>query len=118
MFKPFLLLCLTLMLHTAPYLVSSKTKGPDRAIHIVNESGRRIDVYWVHPDTKELVKQTDPFVYSGASLPLNSFAGHTFQVREIPGSKSGVCGDPDRESTIGTCRMTYFTVNDNHEQSK
>ena len=102
-------------------LVESSKKGSggglDRPIQIINESGRRIELYWVHSATDELVKQSDPFVYNGATFNLNSFVGHKFQVREMPGAKSGVCGD-ESENLGARCRISYFTVNSNYDQSK
>jgi len=33
-----------------------------RSITIMNSSGRRVDIHWVHPDTGEMVLQSDPDV--------------------------------------------------------
>jgi hypothetical protein len=96
--------------------VSAKPKDAKRAIQILNESGRRVDVFWVNPDSGELVKQTEPFVHNGGTLPLESWLTHTFQVRELPSSKTGNCGDPSNEATIGICRMGTFSVNENDAQ--
>lgn len=94
------------------------TKTTQRSIQIVNESGRRVDVFWVNPDTGELIRQTEPFVYNGGTLPLTSYIGHTFEVRELPSSKTGYCGDPSNEASVGTiCRMGTFTVNENDQQT-
>lgn len=45
-------------------------------------------------------------------MSLNSFVGHSFEAREMPG-KSGKCLGHDM-----TCRVGYFTVNKNDEQRK
>ncbi|KAL3808167.1 hypothetical protein ACHAXA_009854 [Cyclostephanos tholiformis] len=82
-----------------------------RTITIMNESGRRVEIYWISPDDGELVLQSDPDILDGTSLELNSFVGHSFEVRELPGKKSGVC---DGEGQ--TCRVDYFTVNPNNDQ--
>jgi len=96
------------------FLVTSSTESPDaRSIQILNESGRRIDIHWIHPQTEELVLQSTPDVLAGASFALNSFVSHSFQVRELPGKKSGVC-----EGDGGTCRVDYFSVNENHDQGE
>jgi hypothetical protein len=84
-----------------------------RTITIMNESGRRVEIYWISPDDGELVLQSDPEIPDGTSLELNSFVGHSFEVRELPGKKSGVC---DGEGQ--TCRVDYFTVNPNNDQSE
>lgn len=31
-----------------------------RSITIMNSSGKRVDIHWVHPDTGEMVLQSDP----------------------------------------------------------
>lgn len=82
-----------------------------RGINIVNNSGARVEVHWVHPSTGERVLQSSPFIHNGASLHLNSFVTHSFEVREMPG-KSGKCLGDDQ-----TCRLGYFTVNENDDQS-
>lgn len=55
----------------------------ERAIKIMNESGRRVEIHWIHPDTGELVLQSTPDVLNGASFALNSFVGHSFEVNEL-----------------------------------
>ena len=84
-----------------------------RNIQIMNESGRRVEVHWVHPDTGEMVLQSTPDILNGASFALNSYVTHTFQVRELAGKKSGVCEGEDQ-----TCRIDHFTVNSNKDQSE
>lgn len=44
----------------------------------------------------------------GADFPLDSFVGHEFEVRELPG-KSGQCRDT-------TCQNAYFAVSENDDQ--
>ena len=52
-------------------------------------------------------------ILHGASFALNSFIGHTFQVRELPAKKTGVCAGEDE-----TCRVDHFTVNANQDQGE
>mmetsp|Transcript_17882 Transcript_17882/g.35948 ORF Transcript_17882/g.35948 Transcript_17882/m.35948 type:complete len:131 (+) Transcript_17882:136-528(+) len=92
----------------------ASTESPDaRSIQILNESGRRVDVSWIHPQTEELVLQSTPDVLAGASFSLNSFVSHSFLVREMPGKKTGEC-----EGSEGECRVDYFSVNENHDQGE
>jgi hypothetical protein len=84
-----------------------------RSIRIQNESGHKLEVYWVHPQTKEKSLQSDPHVLNGATFNLNSFITHHFEVRELPGTKTGVCGGENQ-----SCRLGYFTVNKNEDQGK
>ena len=85
----------------------------ERQITIMNESGRRVEIHWIHPDTGELVLQSTPDILNGASMNLNSYVSHTFEVRELPGKKTGVCEGEEQQ-----CRVDYFTVNSNDDQSK
>ena len=85
----------------------------ERSITIMNDSGRRADIHWVNPDTGEMVLQSNPDVLNGASMDLNSYVGHTFQVRELPGKKTGVCAGEGE-----VCRVDHFTVNTNADQGE
>ncbi len=86
--------------------------GDPRNINIHNESGAKVELYWIHPNTREAVLQSTPYIYNGATFALNSFVSHAFEIREIPG-KSGKCAGND-----DTCRVGYFAVNENDEQGK
>ncbi|KAL3773810.1 hypothetical protein ACHAW5_004103 [Stephanodiscus triporus] len=77
----------------------------------MNESGRRVEVHWINPDDGSFVLQSTPDILNGASLNLNSYVGHNFEVRELPGKKTGVCAGEDQ-----TCRVDRFTVKSTHDQ--
>jgi len=83
----------------------------ERKIQVMNESGVKVEIHWINPSTKERVLQTDPHLFNGASFNLNSFRTHHFEVRELPGARSGVCAGPEQQ-----CRVGYYTVNDNDDQ--
>uniref|UniRef100_A0A7S0KAA4 Fe2OG dioxygenase domain-containing protein n=1 Tax=Leptocylindrus aporus TaxID=1398097 RepID=A0A7S0KAA4_9STRA len=83
-----------------------------RSIQFVNRSGHRVEVHWINPDNGQLILQSNPFIYHGATLSLNSYVGHTFQLREMPSKNSGVCGGSDQQ-----CRIDTVTVTDNHQQT-
>lgn len=104
---------LTALLGNTVVVVLASDSPDARNIQILNESGRRVDVHWIHPQTQEMVLQSTPDIMAGASFALNSFVTHSFQVRELPGKKSGVC-----EGTEGECRVDYFTVNENTDQGE
>ena len=104
-----LLLPLLLLLFTATITANDTS----RSIQIMNECSRRVEVHWIHPDTGEMVLQSTPDILHGASFALNSFVGHTFQVRELAAKKTGVCGGEDE-----TCRVDHFTVNANQDQGE
>jgi len=89
------------------------TKATERPIKILNESGSKVEIYWVHPHTRELSLMSSPNVLNGASFNLNSFVGHEFEIRELPSSKTGVCKGSDQ-----TCRTNYLAVTENSEQSE
>lgn len=104
----------SLLLTSAITVVTASSESPDaRSIQILNESGRRVDISWIHPQTEELVLQSTPDVLAGASFSLNSFVSHSFLVRELPGKKSGEC-----EGSEGECRVDYFSVNENQDQGE
>ena len=112
-------LLLTAVSLLLPLLQTAIAASSDaRSIIIANESSRRVEVHWVDPVSGEMVIQSEPDILDGASLNLDSYVGHTFEVRELPSSKTGYCGDPSNEATVGTiCRMGTFTVNENDQQS-
>ena len=83
-----------------------------RNIAIHNNSGSKVELFWVHPQTNEKVLQSTPYIYNGATFSLNSFVTHAFEAREMPG-KSGKCAGEDK-----TCRIAYFSVNENADQGE
>jgi hypothetical protein len=84
-----------------------------RSIKILNESGGKVEVYWVHPTSRKTSLMSTPVVFNGASFPLDSFVGHEFEVREVPNAKTGIC------NTTGdaTCHSGNFEVSGNEDQS-
>jgi hypothetical protein len=94
------------------------SRGPDRSLKLVNESGKAVEIFWVHPDTGDTTLMSDQAVMSGAFFPMNSFVGHEFQVREAPG-KNGLCENSnDQEVDVDTyeCRQVYLKVSENDNQ--
>ena len=83
----------------------------ERSLFIINESDRRVEVHWIHPETSEMVLTSTPDVLAGASFAVNSYVGHSFQIRELPGKKSQACEGPGQ-----VCRIASFTVNENSDQ--
>ena len=60
-----------------------------------------------------MVLQSTPDILHGASFALNSYVSHTFQVRELPAKKTGVCSGEGK-----VCRIDHFTVNSNQDQGE
>ena len=89
-------------------------KQTTRGIKILNESGSRVEVYWIHPTTRATSLMSSPHVFNGAAFPLNSFVGHEFEVRELPSQSTGLCNITGDE----TCHSGYFTVSENDDQSE
>mmetsp|Transcript_6042 Transcript_6042/g.10557 ORF Transcript_6042/g.10557 Transcript_6042/m.10557 type:complete len:460 (-) Transcript_6042:52-1431(-) len=83
----------------------------DRSVRIMNDSGVRVEVYWVHPTTQETSLLSTPHIFDGATFPLNTYVGHNFQLREVPSEDTGVC-----ESEDETCHIATFTVSGNDDQ--
>lgn len=63
----------------------------------------------MHPDTHELVLQSNPDIQNGSMMILNSFVGHMFQIRELPSAKTGACEDE-------VCLIGFMTVTSHKEQ--
>lgn len=89
-------------------------RSTSRHISILNNSGRPVQIFWVHPDTGEGVLMSEPHVVSGADFPLDSFVGHTFEARELPSKKTGEC--KNYEDGPGVCRRALWSVSDNDNQ--
>ena len=109
-----LLLAATAITH--PHLIQA-ARDNARNINIINESGAKVILNWVHPDTGERVLQSNPHIFHGASFSLNSFATHTFEATEMP-SKNGECSGSADDDDDKTCKVGFFTVNYNDEQSE
>ena len=54
-----ILLTILILLHQLAIIYAGDLS---RSITIMNSSGRRVDIHWVHPDTGEMVLQSDPDV--------------------------------------------------------
>jgi hypothetical protein len=105
-----------------------------RDIRIFNYAGVKIELYWIDPNTREDHLMTLPGVglYHGAQMPLQSFVGHEFEVREVPSMKTGRCeggqmtnkssmneNSDNNENTINDqCRIGSFTVTVYDNQGK
>lgn len=76
-----------------------------------SKRGSRVEIYWIHPQTKALTLMSTPNVLNGASFNLNSYIGHEFEIRELPSVKTGSCKGDDQ-----TCRTNYLSVTENSEQ--
>jgi len=83
-----------------------------RPIQIINETGRRLEVFWVSVDTGELIPTLPAPVVAGATASLNSFMTHTFELREMPSTKTGECSGENN-----VCHAVRFTVNENQNQA-
>jgi hypothetical protein len=55
------------------------TKATARLIKVLNESGSRVEIYWIHPQTRATTLLTTPNIMNGATFPLNSYVGHEFE---------------------------------------
>jgi hypothetical protein len=87
-----------------------------RHINIINDSGGSVDIYWINAKTAEAHPMAQ-LVKQGMEQPLNSFVGHTFEIRESPDLHTGLCGTNERDPT---CHGSRFTVleDDVDQQSK
>uniref|UniRef100_A0A7S0F523 Uncharacterized protein n=1 Tax=Craspedostauros australis TaxID=1486917 RepID=A0A7S0F523_9STRA len=83
-----------------------------RSITIHNRSGVRMDAMWINRNDNPITFHSntggDGTPYGGDQT-ISSFIGHEFELRELPGKKSGKC-------KFGTCRKAYIQVNDEEDQ--
>ena len=87
------------------------TKATSRKIKVVNQSGGKVELYWVHPQTAATTLMSTPNILNGADFPINSYVGHEFQIRELPAVSTGKCRSDDQ-----TCRISNFVVSENEDQ--
>jgi 2OG-Fe(II) oxygenase superfamily len=92
-------------------------RGVNRHIKFMNDSGSKVEIYWVHPETRDTVLMSTPHIVVGADFPLDSYVGHEFEIREVPDGPNGECRHKDANNTDDkSCRHTYITVSVNDEQ--
>lgn len=70
-----------------------------------------MELYWIHPTTKALSLLTTPFIYDGATFPLQTYVGHEFEVRELANAKTGECYGGEQ-----TCKIGHFAISENDDQ--
>ena len=110
----FLINSIIFFLLTAVTKAQAATNGSTaRIIKIFNQSGSRVEVYWVHPTTLERTLTSFPDVLNGATFSVNTYVGHQFEIREVPSKTTLSCQSEDQR-----CRSGYFTVSENDEQRK
>ena len=82
-----------------------------RSVRVMNKSGARIDIFWIHPNTRELAPshtEGDGVMYGGET-GISSYIGHEFEVVELPSKKTKKCVQKE-------CRKTTFAVNMKEDQ--
>ena len=82
-----------------------------RSVRVMNKSVARIDIFWIHPTTRELAPshtEGDGVMYGGET-GISSYIGHEFEIVELPSKKKKKC-------LYKECRKTHFTVNTKEEQ--
>jgi len=84
----------------------------ERSITMYNESGSKVEIYWVGSGNQKVL-QTTPNLLHGANFNLNSYVGHTFEIKELPQKRTKQCIN-GLEANV--CGVSYFTVNDNADQ--
>jgi hypothetical protein len=82
-----------------------------RDIQIVNDSDVKVDIFWINPQTKELVKSLDAGLLKGTDSMVNSYIGHEFEAQEVPRKSTGTCRAENNE-----CMKGHFVVTSNEDQ--
>jgi len=93
---------------------AGQVQQQQRRATVANEAGVDIDVYWIHPGNKGIHKMTSEgqVIKSGSNMDVNSFAGHEFEIHEVPNALGECEGAADK-----TCRRVIFQVSDSDYQS-
>ncbi|KAG7350959.1 prolyl 4-hydroxylase alpha subunit [Nitzschia inconspicua] len=88
-------------------------------IKIRNESGHRVILNWVHPQTKETVVMREMEPDPQRQFIINSFVHHKFQLWQAPDEETGSCGGDEDDGTDGdqTCKTSFFQVTQPEEQA-
>jgi hypothetical protein len=89
---------------------SSNNRGAPNSVPVtfINESKRRLDIAWIHPETKQyqMVGHVEPM----GELKINSYIGHQFQWLEVGGEfkvASGIGGANVVEIKKGVVEYRY-----------
>lgn len=77
-----------------------------RAVDIVNDSGHKLQVYWVRPENGEAVPYSA--INSGAEAMINSYVNHTFMIRD----ETDDCGGDEN------CHVNYVTVTEENKRQR
>jgi len=93
-----------------------KASPQARGIYINNQSGRKVNMYWVNTfkNPEEFVPQfiDDGVIVGcayGADKSISSYIGHVFEIREEPSKRTGGC-------VFSQCRKVRIKVSDRYDQ--
>jgi hypothetical protein len=95
------------------FLSAAHGISTDRPIRLFNDAGVKVEVYWINPTTRAASLMSTPSIYDGAQMPLNSFVGHEFELREVPAADTGACANEDK-----VCHSVNFLVSENDNQGE
>jgi hypothetical protein len=83
-----------------------------RDVVLINEAGVATEVHWIDSSSRNAVLLSDPGgIRNGGQMPLNSYVGHEFEIREMPSPQTGNCDNEDN-----VCRTAHFIVSDSNDQ--
>jgi hypothetical protein len=109
-----------LVVSTHAYILSQYDRYESllqRSVRIRNKSGRRLEAYWVNnldpnqPETFVAQSLDGEGILYGADCSISSYAGHEFEIRELPGKTSGTCLETN-------CWSGRFVVSMQQKQGK
>ena len=95
------------------WISASAGDDDERSFEIVNNAGFTIEMYWVKPETREAILVSTPEfgLPDDAQTPFYSFVGHEFEIREMPATETGECGNEN-----DVCRSTTFVVSEDQSE--
>jgi hypothetical protein len=86
-------------------------EGVQVTVNLQNDNGHTLELNWVNPQIRETVHIFD--IKPTQRTSMDSYAGHEFEIRELPFAGSGVCYSKDK-----ICQVSSFKVAAPPEQSK
>lgn len=104
---------LGIMLSLACFALAT-TNPSSRRLEVLNDSGMKIIVNWVNPSTGQFVRYSDPYLFNGAKMVVDSFANHSFVFQEVLANET-VCS---ASSSDGRCHASQVKVGEHDGQGE
>eukprot|EP00550_Attheya_septentrionalis_P012299 CAMPEP_0198302732 /NCGR_PEP_ID=MMETSP1449-20131203/56265_1 /TAXON_ID=420275 /ORGANISM="Attheya septentrionalis, Strain CCMP2084" /LENGTH=467 /DNA_ID=CAMNT_0044005177 /DNA_START=311 /DNA_END=1714 /DNA_ORIENTATION=- len=85
-------------------MVAAEAGKLNRSLILENQSGNDMEIFWINHSTDE-AHLIVSVLSAKKKAPIETFVGHTFEIRAIPDAETGTCTSQDN-----TCAVRRFTV--------